>query len=73
MEHLVDTYECEWKATLESPERLTHFQPFVNSNQKDESVVFVKDRLQHRPAMWSEKKELARKGIIRLPMVEQQV
>jgi nitrite reductase (NADH) large subunit len=73
MEHLVDTYECEWKATLESPERLKHFQPFVNSNQKDESVVFVKDRLQHRPAMWSEKKELARKGIIRLPMVEQQV
>jgi nitrite reductase (NADH) large subunit len=71
MEHLVETYECEWKATLGSPERLKHFRPFVNSTQKDDSVVFVRDRLQHRPALWSEKTELARKGVIRLPVVEQ--
>ena len=27
----VDTYECEWKATLDDPERLAHFVEFVNA------------------------------------------
>ena len=27
----VDVYECEWKATLDDPERLAHFVEFVNA------------------------------------------
>ena len=27
----VDGYECEWKATLDDPERLARFRTFVNS------------------------------------------
>ncbi|MBP7930957.1 MAG: nitrite reductase (NAD(P)H), partial [Acidimicrobiia bacterium] len=31
MQRHVDTYECEWKATLASPERLANFVEFVNA------------------------------------------
>jgi nitrite reductase (NADH) large subunit len=51
----VATYECEWKATLESPERLARFQSFVNTAEPDPTVVFVKERGQIRPARAEEK------------------
>jgi nitrite reductase (NADH) large subunit len=51
----VATYECEWKATLESPERLARFRSFVNSDEPDPTVVFVKERGQIRPARTDEK------------------
>lgn len=50
MQHIVDTYECEWKATLKSPRRLKLFRAFVNTDAPDPSIVFVKQRAQHRPA-----------------------
>jgi nitrite reductase (NADH) large subunit len=50
MQHIVDTYECEWKATLASPKRLKLFRAFVNTDAPDPSIVFVKERAQHRPA-----------------------
>ncbi|MCB1685684.1 MAG: nitrite reductase large subunit NirB [Pseudomonadales bacterium] len=50
MEHLVDTYECEWKTTLENPERLKRFRTFVNASGGDENLVFVRERGQRRPA-----------------------
>jgi nitrite reductase (NADH) large subunit len=31
MAHHVATYECEWKATLESPDRMARFRTFVNA------------------------------------------
>jgi len=55
MERHVATYECEWKATLESPERLARFRSFVNSDDPDPTVVFVKERGQIRPARADEK------------------
>ncbi len=51
----VDTYECEWKATIESPERMRRFRTFVNSDDVDPNVVFVPERDQHRPAFHHEK------------------
>ncbi|MBP9046185.1 MAG: nitrite reductase large subunit NirB, partial [Moraxellaceae bacterium] len=30
MQHLVDTYQCEWKTTIEDPEKLKRFRHFVN-------------------------------------------
>ena len=32
MAHVIDTYECEWKAALSDPEKLRQFRPFVNSD-----------------------------------------
>jgi nitrite reductase (NADH) large subunit len=58
MNHVVGTYQCEWKTTLDNPEKLAQFRPFVNSKQPDPSVVFIADRAQHRPAYPHEKREL---------------
>jgi nitrite reductase (NADH) large subunit len=63
MQHIVDTYQCEWKATLEDPVKLRHFRPFVNSDAPDPSIVFMRERGQHRPAFWEEKEELVKEGI----------
>jgi len=60
MNHVVGTYQCEWKTTLDDPEKLKQFRPFVNSNKSDPSVVFVADRAQHRPAYLHEKRDLLR-------------
>ena len=54
MAHVVGTYECEWKATVEDPEKLKRFRTFVNSDQADDSLVFVRERGQRRPASASE-------------------
>ncbi|HCT39948.1 MAG TPA: nitrite reductase (NAD(P)H) [Moraxellaceae bacterium] len=58
MQHLVDTYQCEWKTTIEDPEKLKRFRHFVNSDEKDANVVFVEERGQIRPASVAEKKGL---------------
>ena len=54
MAHVVGTYECEWKATIEDPEKLKRFRTFVNSDAGDDSLVFVRERGQRRPALASE-------------------
>ncbi|NPU94404.1 MAG: nitrite reductase large subunit [Gammaproteobacteria bacterium] len=56
MQHLVDTYQCEWKSTVEDAEKLKRFRHFVNSDEKDSNVVFVKERGQIRPATQEEKR-----------------
>jgi nitrite reductase (NADH) large subunit len=49
--HHLDTYECEWAATLASPERLVRFATFVNApGTPDPTVVFTRERGQIRPA-----------------------
>jgi len=50
MAHVVGTYQCEWKTTIENPEKLKRFRTFVNSDAKDNTVVFVEEREQIRPA-----------------------
>jgi len=56
MQHVVDTYQCEWKTTIEDPEKLKRFRHFVNSDETDKNVVFVEERGQIRPATVVEKK-----------------
>ncbi|MGZ5957778.1 MAG: nitrite reductase large subunit NirB [Myxococcaceae bacterium] len=58
MARVVDTYRCEWAATLEDPAKLARFRTFVNSSQPDPNLVRVPQRAQHRPATWEEKEEL---------------
>ena len=68
MARIVGTYRCEWKTTLENPQKLRGFRAFVNSDTPDPSVVFVREREQHRPASWTEKRTLIEAKKIRLPV-----
>jgi len=55
MQHLIDTYECEWKDAINDPEKLKRFRHFSNSDDLDPSVEFVQERDQIRPATLEEK------------------
>ncbi|MEO8214114.1 MAG: nitrite reductase large subunit NirB, partial [Myxococcales bacterium] len=55
MQHVVDTYQCEWKTAIEDPETARRFRTFVNNDQPDPSIVKIPLRKQHRPATWDEK------------------
>ena len=50
MSNIVGTYQCEWKTTIEDPERLKRFVQFVNTDAEDKQIVFVEERGQPRPA-----------------------
>ncbi len=50
MQLVVDAYQCEWKTTVEDSDKLKRFRTFVNSDEKDNTVVFVEEREQIRPA-----------------------
>jgi nitrite reductase (NADH) large subunit len=58
MQALVDTYQCEWKTTLDNEEKMKQFAHFVNADDLDNNVVFVQERSQIRPAFASEKVQL---------------
>ena len=55
MKHIVGTYKCEWKATLDNPEKLKRFRQFVNHDGTDTHIQFVEERGQIRPARKEEK------------------
>lgn len=49
--HHVDTYEDEWRSTLEDPEKLRRFVSFVNApDQHDPDLAYTNIRGQIRPA-----------------------
>ncbi len=50
MQRHVETYACEWKKAIETPEILRRFRHFVNSDEPDSGVVFVEERGQPIPA-----------------------
>ena len=58
MAHIIDTYDCEWRATLDDPEKLRRFREFVNSDEADTGVQFVREREQIRPARPEERAPL---------------
>ena len=55
MQHVVDSYQCEWKTAVESQTSRQRFRQFVNSDQADVNIVFVEERGQIRPARSDEK------------------
>ena len=55
---IVDTYACEWQATLADTEKLKRFRQFVNSDEPDSGVVFMQEREQIRPARPEERLRL---------------
>jgi nitrite reductase (NADH) large subunit len=52
IQHLVDTYECEWAAVVRDPEKRRRFRQFVNSGDAEPCIEFVRERGQGRPADW---------------------
>ncbi len=59
MRNVIDTYQCEWKTTIEDKEKLLMFRPFVNSDKADSNIVFVEERQQIRPARKEERELLS--------------
>ena len=53
-QQLVDSYECEWKQVVESPELQQRFRHFANADAPDETLRFVEERGQRRPADWTQ-------------------
>lgn len=52
MQQLVDSFFCEWKETIENPERRKFFEQFSNTKETIETVEIVKEREQSRPTYW---------------------
>ncbi|WP_406698032.1 nitrite reductase large subunit NirB [Singulisphaera sp. Ch08] len=52
MQALVDSYQCEWKAVVDDPEKRRFFQQFANTDEAVSGIEFVSERGQQRPADW---------------------
>ncbi|MGM0449754.1 MAG: nitrite reductase large subunit NirB [Pseudomonadota bacterium] len=57
MARLIENYQCEWRTTLEDPEKLKRFRQMINDDGDDPYVVTVEERDQPRPATAEEKLE----------------
>ncbi len=55
MQYNIDQYQCEWKTTIENPERLKRFKHFINSDERDDNLAYVAERGQVRPAFKTER------------------
>lgn len=55
MAHNIGNYQCEWKTTIESPEKLKRFSHFINDSARDDNLVYVVEREQIRPATEAER------------------
>lgn len=52
MQFLVNAYECEWKQAIANEESKKRFSHFVNSDDRDDNLVFVPMREQKMPEHW---------------------
>ncbi len=55
LQHLVNTYKCEWKEAVQNPEKHKQFRHFINTNETDNTLQWVEERGQKRPADWAQK------------------
>jgi nitrite reductase (NADH) large subunit len=53
MQHLVDTYKCEWKEAVENPEIRSRYTHYVNAEEADDTIEFVSLREQKMPKAWA--------------------
>ncbi|KLN66470.1 MULTISPECIES: nitrite reductase large subunit NirB [Vibrio] len=49
MQHVVDTYQCEWKSTLENSDKLAKFKPFINAEEASQVLPYQRVRGQRIP------------------------
>ncbi|HEY5314706.1 MAG TPA: nitrite reductase large subunit NirB [Pirellulales bacterium] len=52
LQSLVDTYQCEWAAVVNDPEKRKWFRQFANTPESEPCIEFVSQREQSRPADW---------------------
>jgi nitrite reductase (NADH) large subunit len=50
MAQVVGAYRCEWRAVVEDPAKAARFRSFVNTRDRDDTLVYVRERGQKRPA-----------------------
>jgi nitrite reductase (NADH) large subunit len=56
MQRQIETYRCEWKATIDDPARVARFTTFVNAvGAADPDLLYVEERGQKRPARAEER------------------
>lgn len=55
MQHVVDTYQDEWKTAINDPSKRKRFRQFLNTDASDPTIVMVEERGQLRPAFYEEK------------------
>ncbi|EGU57531.1 nitrite reductase subunit NirD [Vibrio nigripulchritudo ATCC 27043] len=65
---LVAEYRCEWTDTINDDRQLKRFSHFINSDLRDDNVVFVPERDQHRPATFTEKHPEAKGDILHVEL-----
>jgi len=53
MQHVVNTYECEWRAVVNDPHKRRLFRQFINTDETEPTIEFVPAREQHHPVDWS--------------------
>ncbi len=53
MQFFVDTYRCEWAEVVNDPEKRRLFKQFVNTDETEPTIEFVKEREQKRPVGWT--------------------
>lgn len=46
----IENYQCEWKTTIENPEKLKRFKHYINSEETDKNLEFKVEREQRFPA-----------------------
>ena len=52
MQNVIDTYQCEWKAVVDDPEKRKLFRQFVNTDESEPCIEFISERDQRRPGDW---------------------
>ena len=52
MQHLIDTYQCEWADVVNDPEKRKQFRQFVNTDETEPCIEIVTERGQQRPGDW---------------------
>jgi nitrite reductase (NADH) large subunit len=53
LQHLVDTYQCEWIEVVNDPQRRRAFSQFVNTDDTEVGIEIITERSQNRPADWA--------------------
>ncbi|MGJ8739212.1 nitrite reductase large subunit NirB, partial [Zobellia laminariae] len=53
MQNFVNTYKCEWKEAVETPEIRERYTHFINSDETDDNIEFVSLREQKMPKEWA--------------------
>jgi nitrite reductase (NADH) large subunit len=69
MQHLVDTYECEWAGVVRDPEKRALFRHFANDARGDDGVRLVPERGQTRPDDRPRRDPMHEATVRRLPLL----